>query len=284
MRTKQQKQKRVAYQERKSSKPVGGVSPMALSARGGISKVGQVKRSVSGGKHSIQEGGRFWNREYKAGDHFSLSESEGADLKKFMRFMRREQDHLDVTTMSFMDVGCGNGRNSVYLAREFGMKGVGFDIAESAIDTARQLGRGLPIKFYVHNLGEPDLAEPDLSCDLVLDMMVSHCLNKAERQNYRSEILRVLRPGGFMFVKTFLREGDEHAKRMIREHPAGEPGSYIHPMIGILEHTWGEEEFREFWGDDFRVHLLHRSHGYQRWGGQPYKRRYMVVYLERINE
>ena len=232
---------------------------MARSA--GVSPAGQVRRSVSRGKHSVTAGNQFWNREYKAGDHLSLSENEGAELKKFMRWMRREQNHIDVSTLRFMDVGCGNGRNSVYLAREFGMRGVGFDMAEAAIDTARQLGKGLPVKFYVHNLSEPVLAEPDNSCDLVLDMMVTHCLNERERANYREEILRVLEPGGFMFVKTFLREGDEHAKRMIREHPAGEVGSYIHPMIGIYEHTWTEDEFTQFWGKEFKIHLLHRSHG-----------------------
>jgi len=279
MRTKQQKQKRVDQKVRKHAKPAGGVS---IQARSSARPAGQVRRAVSAGKHSTAVGSEFWNREYKAGDHFSLSESEGADLKKFTRWLRREQDHVAAGYLHFLDVGCGNGRNSVYLAREFGMKGVGFDMAESAIDTARQLGRGLPVKFYVHNLSEPVLAEPDHSCDIVLDMMVSHCLNERERKNYREEILRVIRPGGFMFIKTFLRDGDEHAKRMIREHPAGEQGSYIHPMIGIYEHTWSEEEFRDFWGSEFVVHLLHKSHGYQRWGGQPYKRRYMIAYLERI--
>lgn len=265
MRTKQQKSRRNDAKAKVRTGPRGG----------------QTKMSTSGGKHSTQKGSSFWNREYQQGDHFSLSEKEGAEVHKFMRWLRKTDDFRMVSDLEFMDVGCGNGRNSVYLSREFGMMGSGFDISHTAIDTARQLGRGLPVKFYVHNLAEPDLAEPDQSKDIILDFMVSHCLRDAERNNYRQELLRVLRPQGYVCIKTFLREGDEHAKRMIREHPAGEVGSYIHPMIGIYEHTWTESEFVDFWSADFIIHLLHKSHGYQRWGGQPYKRRYMVAYLER---
>jgi SAM-dependent methyltransferase len=239
------------------------------------------KRGHMNKDHNAKQGNSFWNKEYKKGEHFSLSDQESAELVKFMKWMKREEDHIDPSQLEFIDVGCGNGRNSVYLSRNFRMKGVGFDLAASAIESAQKLGQGLPIRFFVHNLCSPEIPLPDQSADLVIDLMVSHCLRSREREAYHQEMMRILRPEGYIFIKTFLREGDEHAKRMIREHPGGEEGSYIHPMIGIFEHTWTENEFVDFWGNDFNVRLLHKSHGYQRWGGQPYKRRYMVAYLQK---
>ena len=236
-------------------------------------------------QHSTISGQQFWNREYVEGNHFSLSLKPASELVKCMRWFRREQDHYDLSSMSILDIGCGNGRNALYMAETFGCQGSGFDFSSSAVEAANQLAKSekLPLDFFVHNLENP-IPKPDASYDFAIDMMVSHCLRLPARQQYKSEIIRLLRDDGFLVIKTFLREGDEHAKRMIQTHPGGEPNSYIHPMIKIFEHVTSEREFVEFWEPEFQIIVLHKSHGYQHWGGVPYKRRYMVAYLQKKSQ
>lgn len=226
-------------------------------------------------------GKRFWQQEYKSGEHFSLSLQHSSELTAFTRWIRKLAGDDVFTGVTVLDIGCGNGRNIGYLARQYGVSGVGFDVAESAIALAKTEFADTNIRYITHDLHQLPYPIPDASVDFCLDFMVSHLLRAAERDMYREELLRVLKPDGWFVVKTFLREGDENAKRMIAEYPTGEDGSYIHPKIGVYEYVWTERAFREFYEPFFTIHLLHKSHGYHRWGNIPYRRRYLVAYLER---
>ena len=111
-------------------------------------------------------------------------------------------------------------------------------------------------------------------------MMTSHILRAEERQKFRQEIIRVLKTSGWLLFKTFLLEDDDHAKRLLREHPAGEPNSYIHPKFKVFEHVWTIFEIKEFFSPNFEVHKIeksrkHRSHGLA------FRRRTVTVYLQK---
>jgi SAM-dependent methyltransferase len=176
------------------------------------------------------------------------------------------------------DIGCGNGRNLMYLAQEFGVSGYGFDISREAIDTAVYNSKNLDLNFSIKALnGSIDM--PDNSVDLVLDMMVSHFLEAAERDKLRTEIARVLKPGGWLFYKTFLLDNDRNAKKLLREYPAGEDGSYVHPKMGVLEHVSTEDEIKEKYGEYFILHRVLKSHKHLR-NGRAYKRRSVSVYAQ----
>lgn len=238
-------------------------------------------------RRQIRESGRnrgrgraFWEKEYQNRSHIKLSGNPSEDLVKFGRFLIRRYGNAYLNkTLSVLDLGCGNGRNLIYLAREFGCRGVGFDISREAVAQAGRLSHELPLSFDVRSVSEP-LPLPDRSQTLVLDMMTSHFLREGERAALRDEILRVLRPGGWLFFKTFLRDEDEHAERLLREHPADEPGSYIHPSIGVLEHVATEQELREFLEPHFFIHKMARSHRHTR-HGTAWKRRSISIYAEK---
>lgn len=228
-----------------------------------------------------RHGTAFWDSEYASGgEHLALSGAESEDLAKFTRWLPRQKTAANLSGQaSVLDVGCGNGRNLIYLAREFGIKGSGFDISSAAIAEARRVSEGLPLQYTVRGMAGPiDL--PDESQDLVLDMMASHFLNAADRKLLRDEIHRVLKPGGWLFMKTFLRDEDLHTERLLKEHPAEEEGSYIHPVIGVAEHAYFEDELLEFLGEKFIIHKTYRSHKH-RAKGQARKRRTISIYAEK---
>ena len=222
-----------------------------------------------------------WDKEYKTGDHLALSTEPSEDLVKSIRWMERSSGHRDLNSIStVLDLGCGNGRHLVYLAKMFGMKGIGYDISDEAIHQARQASLQLPLKYEVRSIAGDFDALRDGSITLALDLMSSHFLKSAEREYLRSEILRVLKPGGFFIFKSFLADEDLHTKRLLREHPADEPGAYIHPIFGLYEYTWTEEGVREFFEPYFTIHKLDKSHRHII-RGKAGKRRTITAYLQK---
>lgn len=227
---------------------------------------------------------KFWNKEYKKdgkGEHiFNLSTEPAEDLIKFTRWMERELGKGALSKETFiLDLGCGNGRNIIYLSKEFGCKGIGYDISDEAIKQAKEASKKLWLDFSTRSIaGKFDL--PDESVDLVLDMMASHYLKEDEREVYLQEIVRMLKPRGWVFLKSFLKEEDRNAARLIRENAAGEEDAYIHPVHGTYEHVWAEEKLRDFYGKYFNIEKVERS-GKHLKDGKAFKRRHVVVYMSK---
>ncbi len=223
---------------------------------------------------------KFWNKEYKKPGIFNLSVEPAEDLKKFGRWIDREfgKGYLDNRT-NVLDLGCGNGRNIIYLAKEFGCKGIGYDISEEAIKQAREASLGLHLTFVARSIAGKFELEND-SMDLIVDMMASHYLRERERGVYLEEISRVLKPGGFLLLKSFLKEEDKHTERLLRENSAGEDDAYIHPEHGTYEHVWAEEKLKKFFAPYFELEKIERS-GKHLMNGRAFKRRHFVAYFRR---
>ena len=225
---------------------------------------------------------RFWEKEYKNPAHLEISGEPSGDMLSFVRWAERNAEWNPFPKNGMiLDIGCGNGRNIIALAREAKMKGYGFDISEEAIRQAKKMAGNLPVKFEVRNATK-ELPLEDASVDIVLDMMSSHFLKKEERANLLKEILRVMKPYGWLFFKSFLLEGDQHALRMLKENPAGEEGAYIHPKIGVYEYVWTEKALREFFSPYFKIHKLIKSYKHVTEKGKPWKRRTASLYLEKL--
>lgn len=223
---------------------------------------------------------KFWNKEYKKPGIFNLSTEPAEDMKKFGRWIEREfgKGYLDNRTF-VLDLGCGNGRNIIYLAKEFGCRGVGYDISDEAINQAKEASKGLMLRFYTRSIaGKFEMGNG--SVDLVVDMMASHYLKEEERKIYLNEISRIIKPGGILLLKSFLKEEDRHAERMLRENSAGEDGAYIHPEHGTYEHVWAEEKLKKFFAPYFDLEKIERS-GKHLMNGHAFKRRHFVAYFRR---
>jgi SAM-dependent methyltransferase len=227
-----------------------------------------------------QHGTTFWDNEYKNATHLKLSTEQSEDLEKFTRWLPRQETHpILVPGQSVLDVGCGNGRNLIFLALRFGMKGVGYDISTSAVTQAKAASEGLPLVYEARSIAGL-ITLPDNSQSLVLDMMTSHFLTESERHLLRDEIFRVLKPGGFLYMKTFLADGDLHTRRLLKDAPGKEEGTYIHPVIGVPEYVYSEEVLTDFLREKFTIHKIYRSHKHVL-KGRARKRRTISLYAEK---
>ncbi len=225
----------------------------------------------------------FWNTEYKDAKHLTLSEEPSTDLLSFVKWVNRNSEWPAFFQGGFvLDVGCGNGRNIGNLCEQYHMKGLGFDISETAIKQASERFKELrSVKFNKGNIYDP-LDLEDQSVDVVLDMMVIHFLDDSKRHEYIKDIARVIKPFGWMLLKTFVLDNDQNAIRMIKDYPTPnkEHNSYMHPKFKALEHVFTEDEIDELFSPYFIIHKKIKSYKHFK-DGKPYKRRTVCVYLER---
>ncbi len=223
---------------------------------------------------------KFWNAEYENAGHLALSDNPSEDLLKFLRYLEREHGRAYLNPLaSVLDLGCGNGRNLIHLAKTYRMRGVGYDISPEAIAQARKKSVELPLSYEARSIAGA-LPLPDASQTLILDMMTSHVLRSEERTVLLAEMARVLKRGAWLFFKTFLLDEDRHAERLLREHPGSEEGSYIHPEIGIAEHVFTEKEIEDNLSEHFFIHKMLKSHRHIS-RGKAFKRRSISVYAQK---
>jgi len=227
-------------------------------------------------------GANFWDHEYGTGETLALSTAPSGDLLSFLRFLEKESGRTLLNpTRSALDIGCGNGRNLIHLAKTYGMRGVGYDISTTAITQAKAHAEGLPLSFMTHSVSDP-IPLPDESEHIVLDLMVSHVLEKESRARLFADIHRVLKPGGWLYLKTFLLDEDIHAARLLKERPGPQEYSYIHPVINTPEYVFPEELTVDLVSQYFTIHKILRSHRHLRKGG-PGKRRSLSLYLQKTD-
>jgi cyclopropane fatty-acyl-phospholipid synthase-like methyltransferase len=108
------------------------------------------------------------------------------------------------TPGSALDLGCGTGATSVYLA-ERGWKVTGVDFVPLAIWKARRRSRHLrqPPRFRVGRI--PELEGLSGPFDLVVDVGCFHSLPGQDRQRYVDRVRALLRSGGTMLLFAFTR-------------------------------------------------------------------------------
>ncbi len=107
-----------------------------------------------------------------------------------------------------LDVGCGAGTNSLFLARS-GFRVSGVDLAPAAIEAARRrAGRaGLAVDFRSGDALR--LPYPDRTFGGAVDVGCYHTIPIRLRPAYSREIARVVRPGGRYLVSWIGRESTQ---------------------------------------------------------------------------
>lgn len=229
---------------------------------------------------------RGWNEQYKNPTFLSLGTEVSADVVRFYKSLKKEWrvrevetgiERYDATTLRVIDLGCGNGKNSVYLA-DRGAEVVGLDISPEAIAQAKKLAAdtNVIVDFRVGSIGEP-LPFADGQFNLALDMTVSHCLPPTERKNFISETARILEKDGRLFARLLCADGDRNVKKLLEVYPGPDKESYMLPDTGLPEWPLSKEKLMELYAQYFEIDNLQRTWHYATFNGQKHKRAYWVM-------
>jgi SAM-dependent methyltransferase len=151
-----------------------------------------------------------------------------------------------------LDLGCGRGRHTVYLAA------AGFDVYASdfspvAVGHCREALAAAGLAAEVREGTAARIDYPDGFFDWVLSVSVLYHGRRGDVATALAEARRVLRPGGWFFA-TFISTADDKMAWYRQERPAGraeelEPGTYRALLQGLgdehVPHTFlAEADFR----------------------------------------
>lgn len=216
-----------------------------------------------------------WEREYKNPKLVTLGTEATSAIKDFARFLRKERN-VELDNLSILDLGCGTGKNSIYIAEQgLGNAVVGIDISETALEHARKAyPAGNFIKLSIGNA----LPFGDASFEIIIDSTSSNSLSEKERAVYLSEISRLLKPGGYLFVRALCKDGDKNAQTLIKEFPGPEKDTYIMPELGLTERVFSKEDFSALYSPLFTNLYLEKQTHYTQFNNKSYKRNFWLSY------
>jgi SAM-dependent methyltransferase len=197
----------------------------------------------------VPQASRHWDRRYAADEKIW---GDGPSLLAQLTVARLRP--YATPDLRLLDVGCGYGRDTRYLAVELGCHAVGIDGASAAIEAARrEHGRALcrsgttslDAEYLAADLAS-FAADPEQagSFDIVFACNVYHLLGPIGRREFAAALAAVARPGGLLFLSTLSPRDPEHYAK--GDPVSGEERSWVDRVY--LHFCTAEELTRDFAG------------------------------------
>ncbi len=188
-----------------------------------------------------------WHKEHASSSTLpSLDSSTPASaVVSFISFLSQKNVRPPLRAV---DIGCGKGRNTVFLAEQ-GFDAYGMDYIPQALERAHALAKEKNVDSHVH-LHEMPIDErwpfQDNFFDRGVDNFSSIDIETLSgRKTCRDELLRTLRPGGFALIAVVSID-DEVERELYRTSPGPEPNSVIWPS-GKFQKDYSLDELKAFY-------------------------------------
>lgn len=157
-----------------------------------------------------------------------------------------------------LHVGCGTGRNAVYLSRQ-GISVVGFERSARALEKARLRIRSVELDRPPILLdGDLQKGLPTGSFDLVADIFVyDELVESSVRKAYRADLARAVAPGGALLLCVTSRGDERYAAGSLWEGFPG-PVAVPDPALGGIRLLFALEDLEREMSDRFSLRMLWR--------------------------
>ena len=136
---------------------------------------------------------KYYGRKWDETEFFATGDEEIGRIFGFIK----ERGIEVLSSGSFLDFGCGVGRNSKALRKRF-KGGFGVDISEKMIDLAQTYVQG--VEFMVNKSGSLDQFAND-SIDFIYSHIVLQHIPNEYQRHYIEEFLRIMKPGGLAILQ-----------------------------------------------------------------------------------
>src|SRR3989344_761708 len=184
----------------------------------------------------------IWDKEHKK--PYALLQMDSQDsssgVVKVFDWLKAKSKMKNFKAVEF---GCGKGRNVIWLAKQ-GVEVVGIDFSPVAIKEAKRRAKLTGInktRFFVHDATKTWSFKSN-SFDFAIDCFATTDIESIKGREFAvKEILRILKPSGYLFVYS-LSTDDEFHKEMVKISPAKEKNAFINPKTGKFEKTFDRKE------------------------------------------
>ncbi|MBR6619053.1 MAG: methyltransferase domain-containing protein [Clostridia bacterium] len=136
----------------------------------------------------------FWEKAFKKDNTFLFGSEPNKTIVEFKNEFNKSG--------SVLDVGCGDGKNSIYLAKQ-GFNDIdAFDVSETAIEKVKRLCKkhNIEINAGVQSLDEFEFKK---QYDLVLSFGVFHFVEKEKWKDFIIKAKENTKPGGIHIIQLF---------------------------------------------------------------------------------
>lgn len=141
-----------------------------------------------------------------------------------------------------IDIGCGNGRNAVYLAK-CGFDVDAIDFSRQSIDWARENSKREHVQVHLFHDSIFSFKPPERPYDYLYDSGCFHHIKPHRRDQYLEIISNLLKPGGYFGLSCFNRKGGAD----ITDYDVYRDGS-MHGGMG-----YSEKKLRSILDDYFEI-------------------------------
>ncbi len=192
----------------------------------------------------------FWDEQYKEKKY--LWGKEPSELAKVASQYLRE--NMIGQEFSVLDIGCGYGRDAIFLSKEHDCTVLGIDVSGEAIGIA---SKAVPESLRI----QLDFRQYDFKeffgdrYDIVFSSSLYQLLREDDRREFVRTVLRVTRPNGILFLSTLSVNDPEHGKKTVPIR--GETNSYQDVVYlhlcsrDELLHDFADLQIRELFEHEF---------------------------------
>jgi SAM-dependent methyltransferase len=212
----------------------------------------------------------LWELEYLyQGIPSSFRSGPSGFLKDFLLYLKEvsslEQKHC-------LDLGCGRGRNTFFLARQ-GLEVTCIDFIQANVDYIQSVAaiESSSISPLCSDITQP-LPLEDNSVDYAVDIFCyKHQISLTDRQFYRMELSRVIKPRGYLFV-SLAAVDDGFYGPLLQCSSDGSSNIVIDPFSNFASVIFSEAQFTEEFSDRFQLVKLWNKRKEGMMHGKCYKR------------